>query len=242
MGADQKNSDVFWLTPVHGVQPPSAFWRVMMALKKKHNINDLMLQGKPDINAARSQLANLALGAGAEILFWVDGDNIPTIEAFEMLVEACREMGGVHAAPYLKPMTSVVIPGAPSPMGFAFGPEQGQTIGIGEAAGDPIPVLYTGFGCTAIHRSVFDKMSQVVPDIKWRTNDTRIDGPHFFNPVIAKDFYMSDDVVFGYRARQLGVPVMVHGAVPVMHVKTQPLAAPGGVFELGPDGIVLGQR
>jgi hypothetical protein len=74
-----------------------------------------------------------------------------------------------------------------------------------------VPVEATGAACLMVHRSVFEKMLQVMPD-----------HPHpWFEEAYWGKEPVGEDITFCLRARKLGFPIFVDTRLDVGHVKPQ---------------------
>lgn len=83
---------------------------------------------------------------------------------------------------------------------------------VGVEIGSIVELLWTGMGCTLIHRSVFEKMKE------------KYEGPwHWYAHEPGKYGMAGEDVIFCNRARELGFSIYGHTGVIVEHIKTSRL-------------------
>ena len=94
--------------------------------------------------------------------------------------------------------------------------------------GDLVKIEGNGMGFVLIHRSVFVKMAQNFPDLKYipPTKDSNVppteaelnNSYHYFMEHKADNSFMSEDKSFFFRARMLGYDVWLDTSIKLQHV------------------------
>lgn len=169
-------------------------------------------RGGPRIAEARNRAVNTFAASDCEWLWFVDADMVFPPDTLRRLLEVadretapvvgalCRQEGG---EPTLFRAT-----------------EDNEVERVAEwEDGAVIPVDATGTGCILIHRQVLAAMQKA-----YGTLPSGVDNPYTWfvdGLVTAKGAPVGSDTSFCLRARQLGVPIVVHTGVKVGHVKAR---------------------
>lgn len=209
-------------------------------MRERYGAQYRTVEGVPEVNQARSMLANMALNMGAEILIWIDADNTPVSHnpGYIELVKACREDSGVHSGVYVKQLQKAMAMGVGAFFALSVVVEPGTKVVLGPGA-PRFQAKEIGLGAAAVHRCVFEEMEPIVPRVRWG-GDPQADGAHYFMPMTAGDRYLADDAVFSHRARALDFDLTVHGSVTPFHWKTMGLVpALGQELEIGEHSRVV---
>lgn len=237
-GLLNQGKKIWWLSWLHKTPPNRSFWNSLHFLKNKYRVEDRTVSNNPELSAARSQLTNIALLGGADIVLWVDPTVAPGEEDFLALVTACHKDPGIHSALYCQDPMQPHTLGGPVSVRFNFRSHDNHVIDTQRGAA-PTPVKWAQLGCVAIHRKVFEAVDQYVPQISnWPGAPEEAIGPHYFMPDVEPlcDEYLSGDDAFCERARGCGFPVMVHGAARVLAFPGA--LPPAGKFQLDANGGV----
>lgn len=153
----------------------------------------------PCLYIVRSVIAEDALSTGAEVLLWIDSDIVFSIDAAVSIVEEASARRAVVGAVYSKKKL-----GAPLVVGTK------RNFHMGEP---PLEVEWVGFGLTAVHRSVFEKI-----DCPPMTIDGHQARPWFTPKTDGSwDELLLDDASFCRRARESGCRIFADPRIRVGH-------------------------
>jgi len=162
----------------------------------------------PSLPLARNILAQKALDAGVDYLFWIDSDHV--FEKPEDPNEALK---------FLYLCDSPIVAGlyrAKQKTGFGYAAwirvREGYTP-IQEWTGNFITVDVTGLGCCLIKREVFEKIPK--PWFSWEREDA-----------VSEDFY------FFEKAKEVGYEVKIFTDVRLSHIGTLKVKIDGEVTTL----------
>lgn len=108
---------------------------------------------------------------------------------------------------------------------FVFNPVQGQSFSLNE----PVEIREGGTGFMMIKRSVFEKYEKEFPELKYKPDHVRtehFDGTReitaFFDTIIDPETkrYLSEDYMFSYNARKIGLKVWLCPWMQLRHIGT----------------------
>lgn len=157
------------------------------------------------VSRARTILANVALGRSEEVTLWIDDDMLFDAADALKLVEACTEERPIVGAAYATKERhgAIVVDWLPDTNQVKF-----------FADGGLYRVGAVGFGLTAVHRSVLEKMAESMP----RTTISGKSLVPFFSDGRRGSEYVGEDFGFCRDASELGCSTWLDTRPRVMHV------------------------
>jgi hypothetical protein len=165
------------------------------------------MPGFSAIDQGRCVMAQLALDAGFDLLFWIDSDVNFKVEDFFNLIESGKEfVTGAYSVKGWPSLTTVFC-------------ENDILFGVGGCLHEA-NYSATGFMCT--HKSVYEKIAQ-----KFKLKKVQIWGgqyevlPYFF-PLLFdngnKIEYLGEDFAFCHRARQSEIKIWCDTRIKLEHI------------------------
>lgn len=229
-------SKVWWLTPIHGAVPHPSFHDIKALAHYKMGMQIRTMMGEPEMNGARTKLANLALNSGADITLWVDCDNVPSPETIIWLVRKAQQTRQPHSAVYMR-QTSDLATDDRATKSLSFQPEQAEVWNFSHRT-MPRQVKLAGFGCWAIPRESYEAIEKYCPRVEWGSGEPLLDGPHWCMPEMDGTTYLKSDKVLCHRLRKAGIPITVWPGHHVIHFKTLGLMPPEGSALVNETGVI----
>lgn len=178
--------------------------------KRGHEVQIMTSRGSSLIDHARSTMATAFLDdpQNHDVLLWIDDDMIfDAQEIAEMCLDACMLQAIVGAASMAKrPQGHVNFIPSPDCAELKFFENS-----------DIYGVLSVGTGICAVHRNVFERMLQLLPDVFPRIMCGNQPTYPFYANIIHEGQWYGEDSSFCVRARQAGCSVYVDARCRVFH-------------------------
>lgn len=164
------------------------------------------------ITIGRSKIANFFINnTDHEYLFFLDSDiGFNPEDVLRLLAHQMDIVSGAY------PMKTI-------PVRYCINIQQPE-----ERKGDLIKITGNGMGFVLIHRSVFLKMAQNFPELKYipSTDDSNVsptekeinNSYHYFAEQKENNTFMSEDKSFFHRARMIGYDVWLDTSIKLQHI------------------------
>jgi len=197
--------------PSHG-SAYRAHERCLSDLRRETGWPLLPLDDFPNIDIARSIIAETAIAMGVEVTLWVDADMTFGVGSCRQIVEEALSRRAIVGALYLGKSFSGAIQAR-----FFPGTTEVQAF----KGGGVIEVEGIGFGVTAVHTEVFTGTREKLgmKGLRLNPRDPRSYTP-WFSTNLDGEFFQSDDYAFTERARRAGYKVFADTRQRVGHLGT----------------------
>lgn len=244
---DLKDKKVMVATPMYGGQCAGMFCKSaidlgMIAGKYGVDVRYYYLFNESLITRARNYCVDEFLRSDATHLLFIDSDiGFNPKDVLTLLYLCSEDEYSIITGPYPKKTIAWEKIKVAVEKGFAddnpfnlenfvgdyvFNPASGQT---SFSISEPVKVNEAGTGFMMIHRSVFDKYKEAYPELSYKPDHVRtehFDGSReimaYFDVVIDPETkrYLSEDYMFCYNARKIGIPVWLCPWMELKHVGT----------------------
>lgn len=173
----------------------------------------IRFRGCPWIDQARSHLVELALSTSdADVVVFIDSDISFAVPDYDKLVSYCETQRGVIGACYSsrRPLGRII--------GFVDQERCENPLTFFEG-GKIYPAIGMGFGLTAIHRSVFERLQKTLPRVELmfaHANAELFGHPYFLN-LVKDGKYFGEDQSFCERCKDAGIPLELDSTIRIHH-------------------------
>lgn len=199
--SELNNKKVVILVPVSSYIEPA----VDESLRKLESLGYTVWRkyGWSAIDQGRCAMAQEALDAGFEYLFWIDSDVCFWPHDVEKVLN--------HRLPFVT--APYCVKGWPV-LTTEF---IDKNILLGEQGG-LYPVKYSATGFMCVHRSVYENMAAQLNMKKLKIWGGQYEAYPFFFPIIENDEYLGEDFAFCKRARDIGVNLFCDTTIRLSHI------------------------